>query len=133
MKKDFDAWNALKKKLNTKKHFPLFHEREVWWCNLGHNIGFEQDGKGVQFKRPVLIFRKFNKYVFYGIPSTGNINKQGELYLYVSTQVDNFNLILSQVRLLDSRRLSSRIVTLPHSEFNKVKKNLQKTFKLTNP
>ena len=130
MNKDFDQWNKLKKKLDTKKDLPLFREREVWWCSLGHNVGFEQDGKGVKFQRPVLVLRKFNKYVFTGIPSTGNTSKKSELYSYVTTQEDSFNLILSQVRLFDSRRLSDRIVTLPWGEFKKVQKDLRKVFKI---
>lgn len=39
MKKDFDSWNDIKKNLDGKAKDMLFKEREVWWCNLGLNIG----------------------------------------------------------------------------------------------
>ena len=48
--KEFDKWNELKKKLHNsekpKKFY--FREREIWWCSLGLNIGFEEDGKVVK-------------------------------------------------------------------------------------
>lgn len=36
----------------------LFYEREIWWCSLGVNIGFEQDGTNDLFERPVLVIKK---------------------------------------------------------------------------
>ncbi len=61
-KKEFDLWNSKKKLFNGKplsKHF-YFHEREVWWCGIGINIGVEIDGKNSDFERPVLVVKKFN-------------------------------------------------------------------------
>jgi hypothetical protein len=59
MFKDFDEWNEEKK--NFEKYSPeslIFHEREIWWCSLGVNLGDEQDGKNNLFERPVLVVRK---------------------------------------------------------------------------
>jgi hypothetical protein len=47
MKKDFDGWNEKKKDTNEKIG-PFCHERELWWCTLGVNIGFEQDGSDIE-------------------------------------------------------------------------------------
>ena len=44
MEKNFDRWNAKKKAIHDSACTALFHEREVWWCVLGTNVGFEQDG-----------------------------------------------------------------------------------------
>jgi mRNA interferase MazF len=55
MEKDFDRWNGRKKTLDGAEGTALFHEREVWWCALGVNIGFEQDGRGGDFERPAII------------------------------------------------------------------------------
>jgi mRNA interferase MazF len=57
MEKDFDGWNGRKKTLNGAEGTALFHEREVWWCALGVNIGFEQDGRGGDFERPAIILK----------------------------------------------------------------------------
>ena len=54
--KDFDSWNKEKKGLENVGHDILsFHEREIWWCSIGINLGDEQDGKNELFERPVLI------------------------------------------------------------------------------
>lgn len=70
--------------LGEKQVKIVFKEREVWWCSIGMNIGVEIYGKGKKFTRPVLIFRKFNKDSFLGIPFTSQ-PKDGIWYvpLYV--------------------------------------------------
>lgn len=57
MQKDFDKWNAEKKKVHVASgDKPIyFREHEIWWCRLGANIGFEQDGKGKSFSRSVVL------------------------------------------------------------------------------
>ncbi len=60
MKKDFRRWTTKKEVLNDTEGTALFHEREVWWCALGANIGFEQDGGQEDFERPVVVLKKFN-------------------------------------------------------------------------
>ena len=44
-----------KKQLHKRKTAPRFKEREVWWCKIGLNVGVEQDGKGNNYTRPILI------------------------------------------------------------------------------
>ena len=45
--KDFQNWHSLKTKLESLEKDELFREREIWWCSIGENIGFEQDGKQI--------------------------------------------------------------------------------------
>jgi hypothetical protein len=71
MEKDFDGWNVEKKKTHYALHAPFCHEREVWWCALGINIGYEQDGTGKNFDRPVAVLRVFNTHMFFGVVLTG--------------------------------------------------------------
>lgn len=58
--KDYKNWHNLKLKIenNGTKKKKKFREREIWWCSLGENIGFEQDGKNEKFERPILVLRK---------------------------------------------------------------------------
>lgn len=53
MKKYFDAWNSKKKEIHGKSEAAFYHEREVWWCSLGVNVGYEQDGSDIEYSRPV--------------------------------------------------------------------------------
>jgi len=64
MEKNYKNWHKKKTKINNEKERPYFHEREIWFCNLGLNIGFEQDGVGEDFLRPIIIIRKFNNEIF---------------------------------------------------------------------
>lgn len=71
MKKDFKKWHDKKSQVNEIEVRPFFHEREIWYCTIGANVGFEQDGSGEDFLRPVIVFRKFNSEIFWAIPLQG--------------------------------------------------------------
>jgi mRNA interferase MazF len=120
MKKDFKDWNTLKTELNDDAQRPYFHEGEVWWCSLGANIGFEIDGKNSNYERPVFILRKFNKETCWAIPTTSK-EKIGRFYYSYLYKGKKFALNLSQVRLLDVKRLSRRAHVLSAKEHEEVK------------
>ena len=62
MYKDYKIWTPIKREINNSNLRPFgCKEREIWICNLGENIGFEEDGKGKDYTRPVLILKVFNK------------------------------------------------------------------------
>jgi len=67
MQKDFDKWNEKKKFINKQELAKFCHSREIWWCSIGTNIGFEQDGTGKNFDRPILVIRGFNENLFFGV------------------------------------------------------------------
>lgn len=112
MKKDFSKWHALKTKLHSRQNKKFFHEREVWFCSLGNNVGFEQDGKNDFFERPVIVVRKFNTDIFWGIPLTSQ-PKKGKFYFKFKTlnrgKCFFSYAILSQIRLFDQRRLRRKL------------------------
>jgi mRNA interferase MazF len=87
MQKDFWRWHAKKEVLNNGEGTAFFHEREVWWCALGTNIGFEQDGSGDLFTRPVVIISKFNLDACLVVPLTAK-PKKGK-YPQLSGQIAN--------------------------------------------
>ena len=47
---------------------------------MGFNVGFEQDGRGAQFSRPIVIFKKFNNEVFGQSPDYKTKNRQVLLF-----------------------------------------------------
>lgn len=109
MEKDFKTWHTKKEVLDGKGNRVFFHEREIWFCHLGANVGFEQDGKGESFGRPVIVFRKFNNEVFWGVPLTTR-EKGGKFYLPIPMgDSASRKAILSQLRLLDAKRLYQKI------------------------
>ena len=126
-KKDFDKWNNLKKIINNKnvkKRF--FNERDVWFLNMGVNVGFEQDGNSGEFLRPVLILKKFSGQTFLGIPLT-KTNKDTKFYHSFEFKKQISVAILSQIKFFDAKRLktSKKYGRLSVKDFNDIKNKLK--------
>lgn len=123
MGKNYQKWIGLKRQLqnSTEKEF-FFSEAQVWHCHMGENIGYEQDGYGDEFLRPVIILKKFNKQIFWGIPLTHTIKNLPVYFrcnpIFVSGANTNESAaVLSQIRLMDARRLRKRFARIEYSEF----------------
>ena len=147
MEKDFKKWHGKKELIDEIKQRPFFHEREIWFCHIGLNIGFEQDGSGDRYLRPVLILRKFNNEeflrpvvivrkftdkIFWGIPLTRSkehhkINKKSEKYYYSLVFIPGVKsvAILSQIRLIDARRLARLMGMMEEKDFKMLKQKLK--------
>lgn len=130
MTKDFQKWNKRKEKLHANKERLFFHEREIWYCSLGANIGFETDGKGEEFLRPVVIVRKFNNEIFWAIPLTKSkkpIPNKVEKYYFAFLFVPEVKslAVLSQIRLIDARRLRRHVGTMNEADFYDLTKKLK--------
>jgi len=119
--KRFLEWIQLKEQLHNASHKPpLFKEGEVWWCSVGENVGKEINGKSKLFSRPVLVFKKLSSETFLGIPTTSQ-DKHGTWYVEIDYGGRVVNVILSQVRMLDAKRLSTLIGKIDSANFKKVK------------
>lgn len=125
MKKDFLRWHKKKSHLNDAMNGPLFHEREVWLCYFGANIGSEQDGKGDVFLRPAVILQKFGPGVFWALPLT-KVPKVDRYRFPLSFRPDIKSfVILSQVRLFDIRRLKRKIGIVEGVDFELIKQKFK--------
>ncbi len=121
MQKDFDTWNQQKKKLHIGRKVPWFHEHEVVWGHVGINIGHEQDGKGLESLRPVLVLRKFNKHLFLGVPLTTR-QKKNPFYKDILFQKKQQKVIISQVKILSSNRIKYTMGRVSRSDWSTIKK-----------
>jgi len=131
MSKNFEKWHRKKTEIDTIEKIPFFHEREIWFCYLGLNVGFEQDGKSDDFLRPVIIFRKFNNKIFWAIPLTKpKQKKKNSPYFFYFSFMQNIEsvAILSQIRLIDAKRLARMIGTISEGDFVSVKEKLKELF-----
>ncbi|MEI7720013.1 MAG: type II toxin-antitoxin system PemK/MazF family toxin [bacterium] len=125
MKKDYTKWHTKKSEIEHNDDTRVFfHEREVWWCSVGSNVGFEQDGKGQAFARPVLIFKKFNKEVFWALPLSTKV-KTTKFYASVrlGDGVDRV-AIVSQLRLTDAKRLIDKIGVIDEVNYMEIQKTV---------
>jgi mRNA-degrading endonuclease toxin of MazEF toxin-antitoxin module len=112
---------------------PFYHAREVWWCTLGLNVGNEVDGTGSDHDRPVVVIRPFNAQTFFGVALTGH-QRTGRYYFPLGIIDDREAAAnLSQVRLLDTKRLIRKIGMLDEKTFRQLSKALALTLFPTLP
>ncbi len=121
MNKDFENWFRNKEKLNQENQPPFYHEREIWWCALGVNVGSEMDGTGKNFDRPAII-KGFSRYTCLVVPLTAS-DKRHKLRPSVGL-IDGreAKALLSQLRIIDSRRLIRKIGYLDERIFEDIRK-----------
>ncbi len=123
-KKDFDKWNKRKKEINDEE--PNFYRaRDIRWCSLGINIGFEQDGTSELYRRPVLVIKGFSRHVCLVVPLT------------TSTKINPYHMsigiiegreafvIISQIRLIDTKRLHDPLAILGKEKFEEIRKAIR--------
>ena len=121
--KDFTNWHILKTNLQKDGKKLFFRERDIWLCSLGLNLGHEEDGKGTEFLRPVVVLRKFSSAFFWAIPLTSK-SRQGN-YFYRSYFVNkNGSAMLYQLRLVDQKRLIRKIGILSIKKFKEMKEKI---------
>ncbi len=122
MQKDFDGWNEQKKKVDTQSSPPFPHEREIWWCKLGINIGAEENGSGYAHARPVVILKGLSKETCFVIPLTTSADIHE---LRPSAGVvggKEARVLLSQMRVVDTRRFTSKIGYINKEIFEEMRK-----------
>lgn len=127
MEKDFDGWNDTKKFLDARSEHVFFQKREVWWCYVGVNIGSEENGGPSSFRRPVVVIQSFNMEMFFGVVLTGS-KRMGKYYFYLGAiKGIETSAILSQVRIVDTKRLGDKICMLDMLIFDQLKNALERT------
>ena len=124
MNAKYNNWNEIKKSVENENLFVGFKDRDIFYMKMGKNIGYEQDGKGDNFVRPIVIVKGFNKDIFFGIPLSTKI-KEGRYYYKFQFQkkdelITNIAL-LSQMRLFSTKRLLNKIGMMSKEDFTKMK------------
>lgn len=122
--KRFKSWNKLKFKLHFNKNIPAgYKERDIWWVAIGHNVGTEEDGKGLMFNRPVLVIKGFSKYQFLGVPLS-TTEKTGMYYHQFLVTGIVSTALLSQLRVYDTKRFISKYGMIGIKDFATIKQKI---------
>ena len=122
MDKDFKSWHDEKKKIHADGENKLYKKRDIWWCSLGVNVGYEQDGTGDHTGRPVIVLKGFSKHVCLVVPLTTSAKPNK---YHISTRVvgdRQESAIISQIRLIDTKRFVNKVGVLDWKTFNKIRK-----------
>lgn len=126
----FNSWNKQKQAINEKadvyqpKLFPK--TGEVWMIALGKNIGYEQNGIGSNFSRPVLVFKKFNNQMYLGIPLSSKQKNIDFYFNYTDPLGNSVAAILAQLKLISIKRFYRKMYLMDSSSFESIKRKLQK-------
>lgn len=126
--KDFDGWNGIKKIVDNTSQNKLYHKREVWWCYLGTNVGFEQDGTGHDRMRPVLIIKGFSTHVCIVVPLTTSKKKNPYHVFIGKVAKKEASVIISQIKLIDTKRLVNKIGYIDTDIFEAIRKAVKDLF-----
>ena len=127
--KRFDEWNKIKKQLEQQEIITHFKQREIYWTKLGQNIGYETYGKGVEFLRPVLIYKKLGNFSFLGIPLTSK-EKNGNFYFSfypINKSKINYAL-LNQAKVISVKRLNNKFGKISVDDYKQLKEKFIKLY-----
>ena len=128
MQKDFDNWNKQKKQIDSEKQNRFYNAREIWWCSLGVNIGSEHDGTGFGFQRPILILKGLSSQSCLIAPLTSSANKHKFRVPIGIILGKEASCIISQIRVVDTKRLLYKVCFLDVEVFNLVRKTARDLF-----
>ena len=125
----FDKWCKIKKELNKKEKTIGIKERDIIFINMGKNIGYEQNGKGEEFLRPVVVLKVFSRNLFFGVPLTSKI-KEGSFFETIEfthkAKAYKNSAILVQARTFDVKRAFYKKGMIKKEDFKRLKDSLNK-------
>ncbi|MEI6042251.1 MAG: type II toxin-antitoxin system PemK/MazF family toxin [bacterium] len=126
MKKDFDKWNGIKNYIENNQGATGFpKEKEVWMTSLGENIGYEQNGTGANFSRPILIIKKFNNQMFWVIPLSTKQKNLDFYFNYIDPNSKKVSAILAQLRLVSIKRLNRKMYEISDVLFMQIRARIK--------
>ncbi len=125
--KPFDAWNEKKKSIDAQEQRIGVKERDVLFIRMGLNVGYEQNGKGDEFLRPVVVIKVFNRSLFFGVPLTSQ-EKSGDFFMDITfmhreEEISN-TAILVQARAFDTKRVKYKKGVVPTAVFEALKERI---------
>ena len=118
--KNYNEWNDLKQRINFSNrtiHYPKV--REIWWINIGLNVGSEIYGKTDQYTRPVLIIR-IQGNVCICLPISSKIKKGKFKFKIYTYDFRCHCIILDQIRVFDRKRFIKRKYTISKNKFKRI-------------
>jgi mRNA interferase MazF len=128
--KKYDDWNKVKKQIDSKEILITYKERDIFWANIGENIGFEQNGKGSDFMRPILVFRKFTNKMFLGVPLSTQLRDGSFFFQFQFLEDKKSTALLVQTKMFDVKRLERRIGMINKDDFKNMEVKMKKLMRL---
>lgn len=133
--RNYKDWMPVKEEIQKKGILRKFKEWEIWWCSIGENVGIEINGKGDKFTRPVIIYHKFSKYGFMGIPLTtkNHIATAPDWYVHFRFRGNDQFAALQQLERISAFRLCRKIGELDDTDVLRIKDGFAKLYVKNTP
>ena len=130
---EFAEWTYEKAKINFNAAFPNFpiYNNFIYWCNLGINIGSEQNKI-----RPTLILRSFKQSPICTILPLTSKRLQDKFQFHIDLENLNSTVLIEQIRVvsklrfLNPYRLKGKLVTISQNDWDKINIQLENLYKL---
>lgn len=129
----FAEWTKTKANLRYNAQMPKFpiYNNFIYWCNLGLNIGSEQNKL-----RPVLVVKtSLNSSVCTILPLTSK-RLNDDFWFHIDLEkIDSTVLVeqlrvVSKIRFVNPYRRKGSLVTISQSDWNKINEQLQSLYRL---
>ena len=129
----FSEWTKEKAKLRYNGKLPKFpiYNNFIYWCNLGINIGSEQNKL-----RPVLILKiSKNSPICTILPLTTKRLEDGFWFHIDLEEIDSTVLVeqlkvVSKIRIIDLYRKKGKLVTISQNDWDKINLQLESLYRL---
>lgn len=112
-----DEWNEIKKNINSSPSNKFPKEGEVWMCSLGLNVGYEQNGMGDSFLRPVLILKRINNQIFWCIPLSTKQKTIDFYYNFTDPNGNKVSAIFAQIKTQSPKRFRRKMYTMESVDY----------------
>ena len=130
---EYSIWTKEKAKLKYNGNIPNFpiYNNFIYWCNLGINIGSEQNKI-----RPTLILRSFKQSPICTILPLTSKRLQDKFQFHVDLENLNSTVLIEQIRVvsklrfLNPYRLKGKLVTISQNDWDKINIQLENLYKL---
>jgi mRNA-degrading endonuclease toxin of MazEF toxin-antitoxin module len=115
------SWIYKKIVVNNKPRNIQIKEGMIYWCSLGENVGDEESGKGSEFRRPVLVVKKFSNNLCWALPLSTKFKPNNKYYFNIDTINGKRSVILSQLKVTDTKRFGLDMGSIARDELSAIK------------
>jgi len=131
---EYATWTRNKAEIKFQKNFPSFPitSNYIYWCNLGINIGSEQNKI-----RPVLIVKtKINSPICTVLPLTSEHSNDTRWY-HIDLEKQSSTVLIEQLknisklRIISPQRIKGKLNRITANDWIKINSALQKYYQLT--
>lgn len=122
-RKRYYEWADVQSKIDQKDYPDTWKVGGVFWAHQGVNIGSEQDGKGKNFTRPVLVIMEFSERIVLVAPISSKIRRHRYRFK-VTVKGEMRMVLLDQIRVMDLKRLGHFVDEIPESTLRQIRSAL---------